>query len=95
MDGTNTMSGEMAGLQWRFKHAVPHSKYMKCRNHKLALAFVLMLKNKELKLLADVNVLLISLWKMMKYSSIKAATFNEAQNVENLGSLKILKAAPT
>ena len=32
---------------------------------------------------------------MMKYSSVKAATFNESQNVENQRSLKMLKAAPT
>ena len=34
---------------------------MNCGNHKLALAFVHMLKNKELKLLADVDALLLSL----------------------------------
>ena len=30
----------------------------------------------------------------MKYFSVNAATFNEAQNVENQRNLKILKAAP-
>ena len=46
MDSTNTMSGEMSGLQWQFRHAFPHSKYMNRRNHKLALVFVHMLRNK-------------------------------------------------
>ena len=32
MDNTNTMSGETSGLQWQFRHAVPHSKYTNCRN---------------------------------------------------------------
>ena len=77
-NGTNTMSGETSGLQWRFSHAVPHSKYMNCRNHKLAQVFVHMLENKGLKFLADVDTLLLSLWKMMKYSSVQAAAFNEA-----------------
>ena len=32
-DGTNTMSGEISGLQRRFRHLVPHSKYINIRNH--------------------------------------------------------------
>ena len=52
------------------------------------------LKNKELKLVANIDALLFSLWKMMKYFSVNAAAFNEAQNVENQRNLKILKAAP-
>ena len=95
MGGTNTMSEETSSLQQRFRHAVPHSKYTNCRNHKLTFAFVHMLRNKELKLLADVDALFLSLWKMMKYSSVKAAIFKEAQNVLNQRHLKILKAAPT
>ena len=59
--GTNTMNGETPGLQWKFTHTVPHSNYTNCRNHKLASVFVYMLKNKELKLLADVDALLLSL----------------------------------
>ena len=61
MNNTNTMGGETSGLQRRFIHAVPHSKYMNSRNHKLALAFLHTLKKKELKLLADVDALLPSL----------------------------------
>ena len=33
-DGTNTMSGEISGLQRRFCHVCPHSKYVNCRNHR-------------------------------------------------------------
>ena len=59
--GTNTMNRETPGLQWKFTHTVPHSNYTNCRNHKLASVFVHLLKNKELKLLADVDALLLSL----------------------------------
>ena len=38
-DGTNTMNGEISELQVRFCHLVPHSKYINCRNHRLALVF--------------------------------------------------------
>ena len=37
MDGSNTMSREMSSQQWQFRQAVPYSKYLNCRNHKLAL----------------------------------------------------------
>ena len=40
MDGTNTMSGEISGPQWRFRHITPHTKYMNCQNHTLTLMFV-------------------------------------------------------
>ena len=94
VDGNNTINGETPRLQLKFTDAVPQSKYMNCRNHKLATAFLHMLKNKEFKLLADVDALLLSLWKMIKYLSVKTAAFKEAQNAENQKNLKILKAAP-
>ena len=95
VDGTNTMKGETPLVQSKFTDALPYSKYMNCRNHKLAIAFIqILLKNKELKLLADADALLFSLWKMMKYFSVKAAAFNEVQNVENQRNMKILKTAP-
>ena len=49
-DGTNRMNGETPCLQFKFTDAFLHLKYMNCRNHKLAIAFVQKLKNKELKL---------------------------------------------
>ena len=45
--GTNTMSGEISGLQRRFRHLVPHVKYINCRNHRLALVFVHLLPRYE------------------------------------------------
>lgn len=88
MDGSNTMSREMSSQQWQFRQAVPYSKYLNCRNHKLALILLQRIK------VASWCWCLLSFWKMMKYSSAKSTTFKEARNLENQRSLKILKAAP-
>ena len=93
MDGTNTMSGERSGLQRRFRHEVPHSKYVNCRNHKLALVFVHLLPN--FKPLQNVDSVLLSSWKMMKYSTVKNAVFGEAQETFGKKRRKLLKAAAT
>ena len=68
MDGTNTMSGERSGLQRRFRHEVPHTKYVNCRNHKLALVFVHLLP--KFKPLQNVDSALLSAWKMMMFHNI-------------------------
>ena len=67
-DGTNTMSGEISGLQRRFRHLVPHSKYINCKNNRLALVFVHLLP--KYKTLMDVDAIIISIWKLMKYSTV-------------------------
>ena len=71
MDGTNTMSGQISGLQQRFRHITPHTKYMNCGNHILAIVFVHLLDQYEV--LKAVDTSLISVWKLMKYSSLKSA----------------------
>ena len=91
MDGTNTMSGERSGLHRRFRHEVPHTKYINCRNHKLALVFVHLLPN--FKALQNVDSGLLSSWKMMKYSTVKNAVFGEAQETFGKKKRKLLKAA--
>ena len=93
MDGTNTISGQISGLQRQFRHLVPHTKYMNCRNHKLALVFVHLLDKYET--LKAVDTTLVSVWKAMKYSSVKSAVYGEAQMLHGLSKLKLLKAAPT
>ena len=92
MDGTTTMSGERSGLQRRFRHEVPHTKYINCRDHKLALVFVHLLPN--FKALQNVDSVLLSSWKMMKYSTGRNAVFGEAQETlgrKNVNSLKPLQ----
>ena len=93
MDGTNTMSGERSGLQRRFRHEVPHTKYINCRNGKLVLVFVHLLPN--FKALQNVDSVLLSSWKMIKYSTVKNAVFGEAQETFGKKKRKLLKVAAT
>ena len=72
---------------------VPHAKYVNCRNHRLALVFVYSIS--IFQVLADVDALILAVWKLMKYSSVKASVFGAAQTVEGQKNVKLLKAAPT
>ncbi|XP_064614032.1 protein FAM200B-like [Liolophura sinensis] len=92
-DGTNTMSGEKNGLQRRIRHISPHAIYQNCRNHKLALVFVHIMK--KFPLLQQLDKVLLTVWKLFKHSTIKFAVFEEAQAVEGLTPVKILKACTT
>ena len=93
LDGTNAMSGERKGLQRRIRHVSPFAVYMNCRNHRLALCLVHLLKSySELE---SLDKLLLSLWKLFEYSSVKQAVFENAQKVDDLKPLKILKACTT
>ena len=93
LDGTNAMSGEISGLQRRMRHEVPHSKYMNCRNHRLALVFVHLMP--QFKCLSEVDASILAVWKAMKYSSVKSAVFNKHQTAEGLHKMKLLKCATT
>ena len=92
-DGTNTMSGERTGLQRRMRHLTPHSKYVNCRNHRLALVFVHLLL--QFEPLTEVDSTILAVWKMMKYSSVKSAVFGAAQSAAGKKSVKLLKCATT
>ena len=93
MDGTNCMSGTRNGLQRRIQHVSTYALYMNCRNHRLALCLVHLLKKYDN--LVAVDSLLLAIWKKFKYSSIKQAVFENAQIVEGMQPLKILKACTT
>jgi hypothetical protein len=93
LDGTNAMSGERKGLQRLIRHTSPHSMYINCRNHRLALCLVhLIPKYPKLK---ELDALLISLWKTFKFSTIKQAVFENAQVEHDLKPMKIIKAVVT
>ena len=93
LDGTNAISGERKGLQRRIRHVSPYAVYMNCRNHRLALCLVHFLKSySELE---PLDKLLLSLWKLFEYSSIKQAVFENAQKLDDLKPLKILEACTT
>ena len=87
------MSGEVSGLQTRLRHLSPHANYINCWNHRLHLIFVHLLKENES--LSNVDTHLLLVWKMMKYSSVKCAVSNIAQEIVGLPMLKLLKHATT
>lgn len=93
LDGTNSMSGERGGLQRLIRHSSPHAQYINCRNHRLALCFVHLLK--EFPALTALDSMLLSVWKLFKYSSIKREVFDDTQRVYELTPLKVLKACTT
>ena len=93
LDGTNAMSGERKGLQRLLRHTAPHAQYLNCRNHRLALCLVHLIPRH--KKLLELDWLLIALWKIFKYSTIKQAIFEEAQVTHDMKPAKILKACVT
>ena len=46
-DGTNTMSGRTGGLRGYVRFESPFSKYINCRSHRFALAFVHLTRKHE------------------------------------------------
>ncbi|WAR25626.1 hypothetical protein MAR_011330 [Mya arenaria] len=91
LNGCNTMSGQRKGLQRR--NISPLSLYVNCRNHRLALWFVHLMKNNNL--LVEVDALLIAIWKMLHFSSKKAAVFKNMQEVYGQRPIKFIRASTT
>ena len=85
------MSSKRKGLQRRIRYVLPFAVYMNCRNHRLALCLVHLLKSySELE---SLDKLLLSLWKLFEYNSVKQAVFRKrtksrqpktAENTESL-----------
>ena len=90
LDGTNTMSSERKGLQRRIRHVSPFAIYMNCCNHPRALSLVHLLK--MYRELESLDKLLLLLWKSFECSLVKQAVFENAQMVDDMKPLKILKA---
>ena len=67
LDGTNSMSVEISGLQRRICHISPHSMYVNCRCHRLALCFKHLID--QFSWLAKLDKLLLGLWKSFHYSA--------------------------
>ena len=93
LDGTNAMSGERKGLQRLICHTSPHSLYINCTNHRLALCLVHLLP--KYGTLTKLDGLLISIWKTFHFSTIKQSVFGNAQVEYDLKPPKIIKAAVT
>ena len=93
LDGTNTMSGIHKGLGRRISHLAPHGKYCNCRNHRLALCLVHLMR--QFDDVDAIDKLLLALWKTFKYSTVKNAIFENAQVAEEQPILRILKVCVT
>ena len=93
LNGTNAMSGERKGLQRHIRHKSPFAIYMNCRNHRLALCLVHLLKMYHE--LQSLDKLLLSLRKLFEYRLVRQAVFENAKIVDDLKPLKILKACTT
>ena len=79
------MSCGKVGLQRRLRHFSPCSRYLNCRNHRLAVCLVYLVK--QFPELFNLDKFLISTWKLSKYSSIKISIFLESQETMNFKSL--------
>ena len=75
------------------RYSLPHAEYINCLNHQLALRFVHLLK--EFPSLVSLDAMLLSVWKLFKYSTIKKEVFNDMQHVYALIPLKVIKACTT
>ena len=93
LDGTNSMSSERCSLQYLIKHSSLHAEYITCHKHWLTLCFVHLLK--EFSSLVSPDTMLLSVWKLFKYSTIKKEVFNDMQRVYESTTLKVIKACTT
>ena len=82
-----------AGLQRRFRHVVPHSLYINCRSHRLALC-VKHLMN-FFPVLEDVDLALLAIYKLFDNSPQKFAVFKEVQASYAEKELVLRRAAAT
>ena len=94
LDGTNAMSGKEGRLQRRIRYYSSFNIYINCRNHRLALCLLHIMKNRKFSdMLADYDTVLLGLWKMFYYSPKKGSILGSLQQIYGKKPLKILKAA--
>ena len=77
LDGANSMLGEIPGLQKRICHISPHSIYVNCRCHRLALCFKHL--TDQFSWLAKLDKLLLGLWKSFHYSTLNCSILTKIQ----------------
>lgn len=82
-----------SGLQKRVRHMSPHSLYVNCRNHRLALCFTHLLKKNAT--LSDVEGVLVSIWKLFHFSAKRHAVFQQMQELYDEKPLTFIRAAAT
>ena len=83
----------MNGLQRHIQNYAPHSIYINCRNHRLALCF------KHLRYvfpwLETIDTLLLRPWKAFHFSSKNRYILNEIKAAYSVNTLTIVKAVIT
>ena len=92
LDGTNSMSEEMSGLQ-RIRHISPHSMYVNCRCHRLTLCFKHLID--QFSWLAKLDKLLLGLWKLFHYSALNHSIVTEILKAYRMKALHLVKAVFT
>ena len=87
------MSGEISGPQRRIRHISPHSMYVNCRCHILALCFKHLID--RFSWLAKLGKLLLVLWKSFHYSALNRLILTELQRAYGMKALQLVKAVVT
>ena len=87
------MSGEISGLQRRICHISPHSMYVHCRYHRLALRFKHFID--QFSRLAKLDKLLLGLWKSFHYIALNRSILTEIQKAYGMKALHLVKAVVT
>ena len=93
LDGTNSMSGEILGVQRRICHIFPNSMYVSCRCHRLALCLKHLID--QFSRLAKLEKLLLGLWKSFRYSALNCSILTEIQKAYGMKALHMVKAVVT
>ena len=87
------MWGEISGLQRRICHISPHSIYVNCRCHRLALCFKHLID--QFSWLAKLDKLLLGLWKSFHYSTLNWSIITEIHKAYGMKALHLVKAVVT
>ena len=86
------MSGKISGLQ-RICHISPHSMYVNCRCHRLALCFKHPIN--QFSWQAKLDKLLLGPWKSFHYSALNCSILTEVQKAYGMKALHVVKAVVT
>ena len=90
MDGCNTMSRGHNGVKKYFKESCSSNLYLHCRNQQLALFFCYLIPKHDT--FKQFDVLLLTLWLILKNSSVRQSIFDKVQKAYELTSLKLKKS---
>ena len=93
LDGTNSMPGEISGLQRRIRHITAHSMYVKWRYYRLTLCFKHLID--QFSWLAKLGKLLLRLWKSFHYSALNRSVLTVIQKACGIKALHLVKAVVT